>query len=42
MIVDAKEALIASPDLEMCGYSDSPFLAEHLESFMTLALQKAP
>jgi sugar-specific transcriptional regulator TrmB len=42
MIVDGQEALIASPDLDMCGYSDSPFLAGHLESFMQLALQKAP
>jgi sugar-specific transcriptional regulator TrmB len=40
IIVDGKEALIASPDLDMCGYSDSEFLAGHLESFMQLAVQK--
>lgn len=42
IIVDGEQALIASPDLDMCGYSDSPFLAGHLQSFMQLALQKSP
>jgi hypothetical protein len=31
-------AMIASPDLELCGFSDNPFIAEHLERFMRMAI----
>ena len=34
VISDGKVALIAAPDLSLCGYSDNPFLAQHLESFL--------
>ncbi len=33
-IADGKEAIIASPDLSLCGYSDNPFIASHLESII--------
>jgi sugar-specific transcriptional regulator TrmB len=41
LIVDAEMAMIASPDLDLCGFSDNPFIAEHLERFMRMAIGKA-
>jgi sugar-specific transcriptional regulator TrmB len=38
LIVDGEMAMIASPDLELCGFSDNPFIAEHLERFMRMAI----
>lgn len=35
---DGKIALIAVPDLSICGYSDNPFLVEHLESFLMISI----
>jgi len=41
VISDGNQALIASPDLSICGYSDNSFLAGHLEGFMLGALDRA-
>ena len=38
LITDSEMAMIASPDLELCGFSDNPFIAEHLERFMRMAI----
>ena len=40
LITDGEMAMIASPDLELCGFSDNPFIAEHLERFMRMAIGK--
>jgi HTH-type transcriptional regulator, sugar sensing transcriptional regulator len=40
IITDGEMAMIASPDLELCGFSDNPFIAEHLERFMRMAIGK--
>lgn len=34
IIIDAKMALMASHNLDLCGYSDNPFIATHLETFI--------
>jgi sugar-specific transcriptional regulator TrmB len=34
VITDRKMAMIASPDLSLCGFSDNPFIASHLENFI--------
>ncbi|NLK26440.1 MAG: TrmB family transcriptional regulator [Euryarchaeota archaeon] len=36
VIVDSKQALIASPDLSICGYTDNPFLSSHFEYFLSI------
>lgn len=38
IISDAKNAMIASPSLDLCGFSDSPFIAEHLENFFLMSI----
>ncbi len=38
MITDGDMALIASPDLSLCGYTDNPFLSEHLENIFRSTL----
>ncbi len=40
VIGDGEMALIASPDLSICGFSDNPFLTRHLEEFMLAVLEK--
>ncbi len=40
IVCDGKKALIASPDLSACGFSDNSSLAEHLESFLRLLTNK--
>jgi len=40
IITDGEMAMIASPDLELCGFSDNPFIAEHLQRFMRMAIGK--
>jgi len=39
VIIDGSVALIASPDLGLCGYSENPFIATHLENFVKAALE---
>ena len=34
VIVDSEQALLASPDLSICGYTDNPFLVAHFEYFL--------
>jgi len=38
VIADGEKALIASPDLSACGYTDNPYLAAHLESFLHIVM----
>lgn len=40
VIGDGEMALIAAPDLSICGFSDNPFLTRHLEGFMMTVLEK--
>jgi len=35
VIADSEQAMIASPDLSICGYTDNPFLAAHFEYFLS-------
>ena len=38
IIVDGSEALLASPDLNACGFTDNPYLARHLEDFLSIMI----
>ena len=38
IIADGQRALIASPDLSACGYTDNASLAAHLESFLQIVM----
>jgi HTH-type transcriptional regulator, sugar sensing transcriptional regulator len=38
VIVDGSSALIASPDLSACGYTDNASLAKHLEHFLEIIM----
>ena len=38
VIVDGSSALIASPDLSACGYTDNASLSKHLENFLELIM----
>ncbi|MEM0448607.1 MAG: helix-turn-helix domain-containing protein [Methanomassiliicoccales archaeon] len=40
VLCDSKEAIIAAPDLSLCGYSDNPFIASHLENFMRIVIDR--
>jgi sugar-specific transcriptional regulator TrmB len=40
VISDGITAMIASPDLTLCGYSDNQFISSHLENFMRIVLEK--
>jgi sugar-specific transcriptional regulator TrmB len=40
VISDGREAMIAAPDLTLCGYSDNPFIASHLENFMRIVIDR--
>jgi sugar-specific transcriptional regulator TrmB len=37
---DGEIALIATPDLSLCGFTDNPFLVEHLESFLRISMEQ--
>ena len=41
IISDGKRALLASPGLEACGYTDNPNLARHLVNFMDILMERA-
>jgi len=41
VVADRRQALIASPDLEACGYIDNPMLAEHLHRFLDVVVETA-
>jgi len=40
VISDGKTALLASRDLNACGYTDNPSLAEHLENFLEIMMRE--
>lgn len=40
VVSDGEVALIASPDLSLCGYTDNEFLAIHIESFVMTTLER--
>jgi len=42
IISDAEKALIASPDLQACGYTDNANLAKHLENFLQILMEQTP
>jgi sugar-specific transcriptional regulator TrmB len=39
VISDNKEALLASPDLNACGYTDNALLAEHMQKFLEIMVE---
>jgi HTH-type transcriptional regulator, sugar sensing transcriptional regulator len=39
MVADGRQALIASAELDACGYVDNPMLAEHLHRFFEAVLE---
>jgi sugar-specific transcriptional regulator TrmB len=41
VITDDELALIASPDLSICGLTDNPFLVGYLDNFFQISLEKA-
>jgi sugar-specific transcriptional regulator TrmB len=40
VITDYEVALIATPDLSICGFTDNPFLAAHLDNFFQISLDR--
>jgi len=40
VISDSQSAMIASPDLSLCGYSDNPFISGHLDNFMRMVVER--
>jgi hypothetical protein len=40
VITDDELALIASPDLSICGLTDNPFLVGYLDNFFQMSLEK--
>jgi sugar-specific transcriptional regulator TrmB len=40
VISDDEMALIASPDLSICGFTDNPFLVAYLDNFFQMSLEK--
>ncbi len=41
LVADGRQALIASAELDACGYVDNPMLAEHLHRFFEAVLETA-
>lgn len=39
LISDDREALLASKELDACGYTDNAFLAQHLKRFLEIAIE---
>lgn len=40
VITDYEVALMATPDLSICGFTDNPFLAAHLDNFFQMSLER--
>ncbi|AGB05417.1 putative transcriptional regulator [Aciduliprofundum sp. MAR08-339] len=40
IVCDNKRALLASPELNACGYTDNPALAQHLTHFINILIEK--
>lgn len=41
VVIDSEIALMASPDLSICGFTDNSFLAAHLENFFQMSLDRS-
>jgi sugar-specific transcriptional regulator TrmB len=41
LLADGAHALLASPGLDACGYTDNPILAEHLRQFLEILAERA-
>jgi len=41
VVADGRQALIASPGMDACGYIDNPMLAEHLHRFLDAVVESA-
>ncbi|MDA8054431.1 MAG: TrmB family transcriptional regulator, partial [Thermoplasmatales archaeon] len=40
MVSDGTTALIAAPDLSACGFTDNPLLAEHINSYIDMLMNR--
>jgi HTH-type transcriptional regulator, sugar sensing transcriptional regulator len=40
VICDGQSAMIAAPDLSLCGFSDNPFISSHLDNFMRMVIER--
>ena len=40
VISDGQSAMIAAPDLSLCGFSDNPFISSHLDNFMRIVIER--
>ena len=40
IVCDNRKALLASPELSACGYTDNPALAQHLTHFINILIEK--
>ncbi len=40
IVCDNKSALLASPELNACGYTDNPALAQHLTHFINILIER--
>jgi sugar-specific transcriptional regulator TrmB len=41
VLADGSRALLASPGLDACGFTENPILAEHLKQFLDIVMEKA-
>lgn len=41
VLADGSRALLATPGLEACGFTENPILAEHLKQFLEIVMEKA-
>jgi hypothetical protein len=42
VIVDGTLAMIATEDLDLCGFADNPLIAAHLENFLHMVKGSTP
>lgn len=40
-LADGAHAILAAPNLEACGFTDNPILAEHLKQFLDIMMERA-
>ncbi|OPX61180.1 MAG: hypothetical protein A4E29_00935 [Methanomassiliicoccales archaeon PtaB.Bin134] len=40
VVMDSEVALMATPDLSICGFTDNSFLAAHLDNFFQMSLER--
>ena len=41
VLADGAHALLAAPNLDACGFTDNPILAEHLKQFLDIVMERA-